>query len=455
MDARSLSFEDASFGSAAPAVDLRTPPWTPGRTPFLVLMPTYGGTLAAVRALGRQGIPVTVAGQEFLAPARWSRYATRWLTCPPVAEKDRLLEWLLAFGRRERPHVLYASSDDLAFLLSANLAALEPHFHLYQPPIATIVGILDKKKLLEACRAVGLDGVPTWFPEGEADIPRIARAATFPVLLKVRTQVRQLRQNKGIVVERASDLLPAYRRFLAEHPYRPGLEPFFGDVRQPMIQRYLPQAAQEVYSLTGFIDRSGALSAMRGAIKVFQRTRPVGLGLAFEAAPVDASLAARVIDLCRALGHFGVFEVEFLREGERSMVIDMNPRFYGQMGFETARGLPLPVAVYHAARGDTDALHASLNAAARSTGGATIYAHRFVFQALLAAQRVGGSMSGADYGRWRTWYRQNRNSAADASADQLDWKPAIVHAAAEFLPGVRMLYRRLLPNPQRESPPHA
>ena len=416
--------------------------------PFLALMPTYGGTLAAVRALGARGIPVTVAGQEWLAPARWSRYATRWLPCPPVPDQDRLLEWLLAFGRSEPRHVLYAPSDDLAFLFSAHLAELEKHFYLYQPSITTMVDVLDKRKLLEACRSVGLEGLPTWFPDDEADVERIAREATFPVLLKVRTQVRQVRQNKGIVVEEAAGLLPAYRQFLATHQYRPGLEQYFGDVSRPMIQRYLPQAAERVYSLTGFVDRSGALSATRGAVKVFQRTRPVGLGLCFESAPVDPTLAAGVLRLCRTLRHFGVFEVEFLRDGDRAMVIDMNPRFYGQMGFETARGLPLALSVYYAAIGDTEALRACLTSAERATDGATIYAHRFVFQLLLAAQRASRSMSSADYAHWRAWYRANRLTAADASADPIDWAPGLVHAAAELLPGLRMLYRRLSPTKQ-------
>jgi predicted ATP-grasp superfamily ATP-dependent carboligase len=419
-----------------------------GRIPFLALMPTYGGTLAAVRALGARGIPVTVAGQGWLAPARWSRYATRWLSCPAVSDKERLLEWLLAFGRQEQRHVLYAPSDDLAFLFSAHLPELEKHFYLYQPSITTMVDVLDKRRLLEACRSVGVEGVPTWFPDNEADVARIGREATFPLLLKVRTQVRQVQQNKGIVVDDAAGLLPAYRHFMANHRYLPGLEPYFGDVSRPMVQQYLPRAAERVYSLTGFVDRSGALSATRAAVKVFQRTRPVGLGLCFESAPVDPNLAAGVLRLCRALGHFGVFEVEFLRDGDRAMVIDMNPRFYGQMGFETARGLPLALSVYHAAIGDTEALRDCLASAEQVTDGATIYAHRFVFQTLLAVQRASRSMSNGEYVRWRDWYRANRHKAADASADPVDWAPGLVHAAAELLPGLRMLYRRLNPPKQ-------
>jgi D-aspartate ligase len=411
--------------------------------PFLIMMPTYGGALAAVRSLGERGIPVTVAGDRLLAPARWSRYATRWVRCPPCSDWARLLEWLLAFGRREPRHVLYATSDDLAFFFAAHARELESCFYLYQPPVETIVRVLDKKKLLAACESVGLEVLPAWFPNNAADVPHIVSEKDFPLLIKARTQVGRLHQTKGIVVERPRDLLPAYHEFLANHRYLPGLDPHFGDVTQPMIQRYLPHAAERVYSITGFVDRSGTNRAVRAAFKVLQRTRPIGLGLCFEAAPVQKELLDAVLRLCRKVGHFGVFEVEFVQEENRSMVIDMNPRFYGQMGFESARGLPLALLAYYGAIGDVRLLEACVADAVRPGAGATIYTHRFVFELLLAAQRATQPISAAEHSRWRGWYERNRDRAADASADTHDWAPGLVHATAELVPGFKVVRRAL------------
>ncbi len=411
------------------------------RPPFLLTMPTYGGTLAAVRSLGHRGIDVTVAGTERLAPAQWSRFATRRIACPPPNDSRRFLDWLLDFGDREPKHVLYASSDDLAFLFAANARDLSKRFHMYQPPVETLVNVLDKKRLHDACKSAGLGRVPTWFPESEPDVARVAREAFFPLILKTRTQVRRVHQNKGIVVDRPADLLPAYRRFLATHRFRPGLEPYFGDVCQPMIQRYLPEAAQHVYSVTGFVDRAGGLWSARGARKVLQRTRPVGLGLCFEAAPLDPELASAVVRLCRRVGHYGVFEVEFLMHDDEAMVIDLNPRFYGQMGFDEARGMPLALLTYYAAIGDTAALHDAIDRAAHAADGASIYTHRFVFELLLLVQRASATISPAEHQRWRRWYDDNAHRAADASADASDWAPGLMHAAAELSVGVNMIRR--------------
>jgi D-aspartate ligase len=293
---------------------------------------------------------------------------------------------------------------------------------------------------------VGLARPPTWFPDDQSDLSAIEREATFPVILKARTQVHRLAQTKGIVVDHPSLLLAGYRKFLAGHRYSPGLEPHFHGATQPMVQRYFPAGGQRIYSVTGFIDREGNVLAARAAVKVLQRTKPVGLGVCFEAAELDPGLAEAVARLCREVGHFGVFEVEFVREGGESMVIDFNPRFYGQMGFDAARGLPLAVFVYHAARGDTTALRALAAQAASSTGGATIYTHHFIFELLLLVERLGGSMSSADHARWRDWYARNQGSAADASADSGDRLPGLIHTASEAWSGLRALPRVLFPS---------
>jgi predicted ATP-grasp superfamily ATP-dependent carboligase len=413
--------------------------------PFLLTMPSYGGTLAAVRCLGRHGIDVTMAGGDALAAARWSRYATRWTPCPPVSHSAELLAWLFAFAEREPKHVLYASSDDIAYLYAVNAEALAKRYYMYQPPLRSLVRVLDKKLLVEACHEVGLDTVPSWFPSSAAELPALARAMRFPVLIKARTQVLRARQTKGVVVERPDELAAGYEAFLADHRYLPGLSPHFdADVQRPMIQRYFAKGAESVYSISGFLDRSGELVAARAAVKVFQRTRPVGLGVCFETAPIDEKVLAGILRLCKAVGHFGVFEVEVVRDEGRSMVIDFNPRFYGQMGFDTARGIPLAYLTWLGATGNERALQGELARAARAgSADATIYTHRFIFELLLLAQRLGGSLSSDERDRWKRWYADHRGTSVDASADRRDPLPGLVHAASELWPGVRALRRVL------------
>ncbi len=403
---------------------------TPARPPILLTMADYYGTLAAVRSLGRLGIPITVAESKLLAPARWSRYVTRRVQCPDVNDAEGFLEWLVAFGEREPGHVLYPTSDDMAWLFALHRERLSRHFLMYQPHVDAIYGLLNKRRLHDLCEGVGLDVPDTWFPDDEAAIERVAAEARFPVLLKPQTQILFESHVKGAQVERASELLPRYREFLLKNRYGHQLLAYDARANRPMVQAFYPEAAQNIFSLSGFVDRTGELFVARGALKVLQRPRKLGIGLCFEEVPVDAQLAQKVRELCVKLGYFGSFEVEFIRAGGRQMLIDFNPRFFSQMGFDIARGMPLPLFVYEAARGDEARLaEVAREALAWKGAGQYVYSHRGILELLLRAQGLSGRMSAAEVRQWRDWYERNRERAVDAVIDTGDWVPWVVDVA--------------------------
>lgn len=399
--------------------------------PALLTMPTFGGTLAAVRALGRYGVSVTVAGSEFLAPARWSRHARRFRHCPPVRDTGAFLDWLVRFGEREPGAFLYPASDDLAWLFASHQAQLQKHFLLFQPPVGTLVRLLDKKKLYAACDEVGLATMPTWFPQDAAAVQQVLGELPLPLVVKPRTQVLLSTGNHGHLVERREDVVPAYADWLRRDRYLPGLLKDFGDVTSPMLQAFRRNATHAVYSLSGFVHRDGQLLGARAARKLLQRPRRVGVGLCFEDAPVELGLLDRVVQLCRRTGYHGVFEVEFILDGDEYRLIDFNPRFYGQMHFENARALPLPLFAYLAALGDEAGLAALAEEARAHDSRGSVYCFRFAHHLLLTLRRLAGTSSAAETARWRRWGRDNRARMVDASADTDDWLPGIVHASAE------------------------
>ncbi|WP_434385326.1 carbamoyl-phosphate synthase [Melittangium boletus] len=403
---------------------------TPERAPMLLTMADYYGTLAAARSLGRLGIPITIAESKLLAPARWSRYVTRRVECPDVGDSDAFLEWLLRFGQKNPGHVLYPTSDDMAWLFALHRDELAPHFRMYQPPVDAIYGLLNKQRLHDLCKDVGLDTPETWFPEDEAGLERVAAEARFPVLLKPQTQILFESHVKGSQVERASELLPRHREFLEKNRYGRKLLAYDARANRPMVQAFHAEAAQNIFSLSGFVDRTGELFVARGALKVLQRPRKLGIGLCFEEVPVDVELAEKVRQLCKRLGYFGTFEVEFIRAGGRQLLIDFNPRFYSQMGFDIARGMPLPLFVYEAACGHEAQLAEVARAAlAWKGGGQYIYCHRGIFELLLRAQGLSGRLSSNEVTHWREWYARNRERAVDAVMDPGDWVPWMVDVA--------------------------
>ena len=223
-------------------------------------MPAYGGTLAAVRLLGASGVPVVVAGHQILAAARWSRYVSRFVSCPPVQEAERFIAWLTAYGERHPGHVLLPTSDETALLYTSNAKLLEASFRLYQPLLGSILRILDKRRLSEACHRVGLDTLPSWFPSGEGELCALAAKLPYPVLIKPRTQVRRDSSNRGVIVRSPDDLAPSYRAIAKQVRDLPGFSEL-SDADSPMVQQFAEGANERVYSLSGFVDRDGEVIA--------------------------------------------------------------------------------------------------------------------------------------------------------------------------------------------------
>jgi predicted ATP-grasp superfamily ATP-dependent carboligase len=181
--------------------------------------------------------------------------------------------------------------------------------------------------------------------------------------------------------------------------------------------------------VSGFVTKDGQFVA-RAAMKVLQRPRKVGIGLCFEGRVVEEGLAEKLAALCKKIGYYGAFESEFIADGERRLLIDFNPRFYSQMGFDVARGLPLPLLLWHAARGDDAALAAEIERARawKPTGG-EVYCHKTMLDLVLTLQGLSGQMSRDEVKKWRKWYRDHRRDATDAVRDPDDRMPSVVDTA--------------------------
>jgi predicted ATP-grasp superfamily ATP-dependent carboligase len=401
-------------------------------------MAGYWGTLAAVRCLGRAGIPVTVASDAGGQPAAWSRWTTRRVPCPRPGDPERFMEWLLRFGEREPGHVLYPTCDDLAYLFARHAAEIRKWFLVYQPPLQAVLAVLDKKSLLLAAKRAGIESVTSWFPEDDAAVASIAREARFPLLIKPRTQVLWPTLHKGTRVDRPEDLPGAYSRHLQITPYYlPMLLAEHPELARPLLQEYHSVAEEQIHSVAGFIDASGGIFVARAATKVLQRPRRVGIGVCFEDVPLHPATADAVARLCREAGYHGVFEAEFIRSGDRDLLIDFNPRYYNQMGFEIARGLPLPLLVHAAARGDEERLRALARGAQSSVGTATAYCYRLALGMIVGAQGLSGHMRPSDVRRWWAWYVRHRKDAVDGAFDREDMLPALLAAGKELWSALR------------------
>lgn len=405
--------------------------------PVLLVMANYFyGTLAAVRSLGRSGVPVTLADPNVLAPACWSRHVRRRLRCPGALEVEQFLTWLLDFGKRHPGHVLLPTSDDTAWIYAAWADELSRYFRLSLPSVHVLNGLLNKGRLHEACLRLGIDVPGTWWPVCRDELREIAPRLEYPVLVKPASQALQRSHGKGACAVSPDDLESKFDLVMSER-FAPAITRFDPAVRRPLVQRFHAEAERGIYNIAGFVAPTGEILGMRASRKVLQRPRRLGIGLCFEAARVREDAAASLQRLILHTGYHGVFEAEFIQVGERLLLIDFNPRFYGQMGFEIARGLDLPRFAYAAAVGDQEELAratrdaAALERRAEALGPEArhVYTHRVSLEMLLVAQRLGGVLSKEEVREWRAVYTERRSHCTDAALDREDWLPGVMDAA--------------------------
>ena len=390
-------------------------------TPALLLMAEYNGTLAAARCLSRQGVSVVLATSNRLAPARWSRSVSEILPSPSFSEgPGALVDWLLSVGKQGRKYVLYPTCDELAWLLAFYGEELSAYFHLYSPPPSVLRAVLDKRELHGAASAVGIDTPRTWYPQSEGELPQLMQQ-TAACIVKPRTQTFFRSQAKGGHASSLAQLQQVWRQYISGG-YASEVAAHMQDVHLPMVQELLPSAAQRVYSISGFVDRSGLLLDSRASSKVLQLPRAAGVGVCFESVAVDPTLAGKLQDLCRHLGYFGVFEAEFVEHEGKQLLIDFNPRYFGQMAFDIARDMQLPWLAHLCALGQEDLARDAARSAQRT--GPTFYADSPAVEWFLLTGRLLGAVDRKESTFWRDWLKQTAPTRAEAIRDPQDPAPA-------------------------------
>ncbi len=410
---------------------------TPG---VLLTAATAYGTLAAARSLDRAGIDVVMADPDWLAPGLWSRAVKHSLRCPDAStQPEAFVQWLLDFGARAPGTVLYATTDDVAWLMARNRERLARNFLMYQPPLAATTALLNKWQLSRACAAVGLETPRTWLPEDDTALRHVREDSAGPWVIKPQTQALFASHQKGQLVRDGRQLEGAYHAFEAASSHALAMRQADPGISRPLVQAFCETAADHIYNLSGFIDETGSLCVARASRKVLQWPYRLGIGLCFEAAEVQPELSAGVARLCRRVGHYGAFEVEFVEASPKHWeLIDFNPRFYGELGFDVARGLDLPRLVYLAATGQ----HAALQRAVELMGlqpprEDQAWCNRLQFELVLGLRRVAGVLPPGEAERWRAWLWDHRRGLVDAVLDRRDWRPALVDGAMGVLARAR------------------
>ena len=284
-------------------------------------------TVAAVRALGRMGLRVTVSESTYLAPALFSRYCYRRVHSPsPVLQPSQYLDFIQDYLTRHPHEVLMPMEEGTLLLLAQHR---ERFAHITRFPFAAYDDLLfarDKLKVLRRAEALDIPTPKTYeitrMDEGE----QLARQVQYPVVVKPRVGSG----STGLYY--ASE--PSQLSFALERLFLSG--------KSPLVQERLPGDGAGI-GASFLLDQDHQIRASFVHRRI--REYPVDGGPStLRESILHEQVRHDGARLVQNLHLTGVAMVEFKidsRDG-KAKLLEVNPRFWGSLALAVNAGVNFP-----------------------------------------------------------------------------------------------------------------
>lgn len=283
--------------------------------------------LAAIRSLGRAGMPVIAVDHRRDALGFRSRYADAELSPDPVADETAYVDFLLELGNRlDRPAPIFPTHDEHLNAIARNRDALNDAFRYPFPDWELLERLQNKRFQLDEAARLDIP-VPRTLAEPSDELG-------FPVLVKPSdpTGFRREFSRQAFRCETADELDEALE---LARPYA------------PLVQEFIPGGDDELYTLGSYLAKDGEARGLFCGRKLQQTTPGVGTCRVGEAVWVER-VVEQGLALLRGVGFHGLSQVEFKRDrrdGEFKLM-EVNPRLWQWHGLATACGVDLPRIAY-------------------------------------------------------------------------------------------------------------
>jgi predicted ATP-grasp superfamily ATP-dependent carboligase len=281
--------------------------------------------LAAIRSLGRAGVPVIAVDHRPGALGFHSRYAQAHLCPDPVADEGAYLDFLAALDL-PAPAPIFPTHDEHLNAIARGRDRLGDRF-LYPFPDWDVLGqIQSKRRQLEAAVELGIP-IPETRLEPTDELG-------YPVLVKPSdpTGFRRAFRRQAFRCHDRAELDEAFER---ARPY------------EPLVQELVPGGDDALYTLGSYLDRGGEALGIFSGRKLRQTPPLVGTARVSEAVWVD-EVVSLGLALLRALAFHGLSQVEFKRDPRdgRFKLMEVNPRLFQWHGLAAACGTDLTRIAY-------------------------------------------------------------------------------------------------------------
>jgi predicted ATP-grasp superfamily ATP-dependent carboligase len=243
-------------------------------------------------------------------------------TVTPAAFAARVLDE----ARRIRADVVIPGSEPAMLALAANPSRNGGPL-VAAPPAGVVERSLDKELIEPAATAAGLEVPATTVVvaadleagNGRLPLPAVAK----PTRSELMTPEGRMRRFAVRVVDSRAELAAAVAGL-------PG--------GRALVQPYVPG---DLYAVSGVVWNGRLTCSVHQAA---QRIWPPRSGIIAHAVSVEpvAWLDAAVARFLREFRWSGIFQLQFIRRGDRFLLIDFNPRLYASLALAVGAGANLP-----------------------------------------------------------------------------------------------------------------
>jgi predicted ATP-grasp superfamily ATP-dependent carboligase len=294
-------------------------------------------SLAAVRALGVNGIRITAGESTRLATAAFSRYCHRTVVYPsPLFNPAEFVYFLLRELSRHSYQMLLPMEDETTFLISKFHSEFSRRTYLPIPSFEKLQFANRKDKILKLAEDKGIPIPKTWYIDDITQLNDLKASLPYPVVIKPKNSAGAV----GVSYPKNSDeLIKQYLTIHQRFPY-------------PLIQERIPSHGNG-YGASFLMGKSGDVKA--SFVHKRLREYPVTGGASTLRESVrNDDVRDMAHTLLKALDWFGVAMVEFKMDPRDGIpkLMEINPRFWGSLSLAVAAGVNFPYLLLKMSRGE-------------------------------------------------------------------------------------------------------
>ena len=307
-------------------------------------------SLAVIRSLGRQGIPITASSNTTVVKGLWSKYVTHRLRAPSSENPQEVVDWLIENAKNNLFEIFLPVGDDYMWIAAHYNGILSKYMKI---PIASkeVVDItLFKEQTYKSCERYSIPYPKTYFIKSIDEVNNLANKIEYPVIIKSRISFGVTPRIKGVLIKNSKELL---RKYVLSKPadFLRG----YNHIEYPLIQEFIPGGMRNLYTVSTFMNKKSHPVAIFCGRKI--RQLPVDAGSCCMAeCSYDEQAIKTSIKLLKKIGWCGAAEVE-IKKDERTgefKIIEINPRPYSWIWLAVQCGIDIPYLWYRSAIEDID-----------------------------------------------------------------------------------------------------